>query len=438
MREVPVRIFSLLLSAALLYSCNLNKTVDSSSSSNQQGSFQTLSPANGATNQYLYVTLKWDYTVSPAPDHYEVWMAVGGTGYPTGTPSPFYQYSSSVSPADKYFTLPVLRYGTTYLWKVIAVTASGVKTESPVWTFTTMSDPSSQSIFINGLAINLIDQKTDPAAKTVIIDFQVVDLNGSGISNKTFDFTRFQVSEDGAPFSVEPNAVFIAHADVPYTLQTVLMVDNSTSVQPQNVSILQSVGNIIAGQRPANHQFQIYSFADTWLYLGSSSVQADLQNIWNSSYKPSSVRSTDLYGAVKFGTTLWSDQYSITNINQGCMVLVTDGNDTQGSTLLADALYAVHDRLVFTVRIDDSETQPDILNAIGTGGSFALSDWSRVTDGFKNMETGVINYSQSFYTLTYTSPKRGDNDHYLSISIKDNSFGGNNSALTVKYNSSGF
>jgi len=160
--------------------------------------------------------------------------------------------------------------------------------------------------------------------------------------------------------------------------------------------------------------------------------------MWNTSYKPDSIRSTNLYGSVKFGASLWSDQYGIDSIKQGCMVVVSDGNDTQGSTPLADALYAVHDRLVFTVRVDDSETQKEILNALGTGGSFALGDWSNVVTGFKNIEANVIKYSQSFYTLTYTSPKRGDSDHNLSIAINGNSFSGNNAIITVKYNSSGF
>jgi len=57
--------------------------------------------------------------------------------------------------------------------------------------------------------------------------------------------------------------------------------------------------------------------------------------------------STNLYGAVAQGFGLWTNAFSLTQITQGTMILVTDGNDTSGLTTLSTAIAAKDDRDLF-------------------------------------------------------------------------------------------
>ncbi len=86
---------------------------------------QTVSPADGATNQSINVDLQWmegangDHTTS-----YDVFF---------GTTSPPRLQGNTISTT---FPLDYLKCGTHYYWKIIARNEAG-STSSPVWDFTT-------------------------------------------------------------------------------------------------------------------------------------------------------------------------------------------------------------------------------------------------------------------------------------------------------------
>ena len=161
-----------------------------------------------------------------------------------------------------------------------------------------------------------------------------------------------------------------------------------------------------------------------------------LQNAINNNFTPG-VKTTDFYGAVEIGTSLWNDEFSITKILQGCMVIISDGNDTQGSSTLANALNAAHNKLIFTIGLG-SEIQPEILNALGTAGSFRIGQENEITKQFAEIEQSLIKMANSFYDLSYKSPKRGSNNHTLQIRIVDNQFTGDRSSIFTTFSSLNF
>ena len=80
---------------------------------------------------------------------------------------------------------------------------------------------------------------------------------------------------------------------------------------------------------------------------------------------------TNLYGAVIGGVSQWEDFVSNDKIIQGSLVLFTDGNDTQGSSTLADALNAIGDKKVYTIGLG-SEIERTILEQLGNREHFRL------------------------------------------------------------------
>jgi len=119
------------------------------------------------------------------------------------------------------------------------------------------------------------------------------------------------------------------------------------------------------------------------------------------------------------------------------MIVFTDGRDTQGSNTLAEALNAIHNKVVFTIGLG-SEIQPEVLQAIGTAGYYSISNIDELKAQFDNIQKSIISYANSFYLLTYKSPKRGNNIHSLTIRIKNNPYTGDYSEVRGTFNSNNF
>ena len=114
--------FSLLMfiTVALLISCvKLNNLPATPSNPN---------PADGADNVSLDVTLSWECS-DPDGDTLKYDLYFGTSANPPLIAEDLTEAKYSVSGLES---------GTTYYWRVVANDPHGVKTEGPVWTFTTM------------------------------------------------------------------------------------------------------------------------------------------------------------------------------------------------------------------------------------------------------------------------------------------------------------
>ncbi len=268
----------------------------------------------------------------------------------------------------------------------------------------------------------------------VNIMFEVTDSDGRGVPNLvTSDFI---VEEDGQPVSPTESAMTVKNKDgIAYRVKTVLMLDNSASVGSNlneiKSSAINLVNNIVSQQEIA-----IYVFSEEAVML--QDFTSDINTLTTAINSISlGYATTNLYGSIKTGVSRWDDFYSTQAIEQGFLIVITDGSDTQGSSTLQSALDEIGDKKVYTVGLG-SEQDENALQQLGTAGYYSLENFSELSDQFKEIQDEIISYANSFYYLYYMSPKRGDNIHSLKLSVKDNVSFSANANIVGEFSSSGF
>jgi hypothetical protein len=371
------------------------------------------SPANGAINQTSSLKLSWK---AADAKNYDVL-------FDTLTPPVTYLAKNTTSDTLGISGLSLSRQ---YYWQVTAKRADSTKSAGPIWNFKT------KTRFYNSLGYQMISYYFGTSLPCYVdAMFQVADLDGYGITDLTTD--DFVVLEDNAQVSpTESGMVIKKKSASPYTFKTVLMLDNSSSVTANLSQIKEAadtlINNIISGQ-----EVTVYVFSDsTKLLCDFTSDKTALISAVNSI--GAGYASTDLYGAAVIGLNRWTDNYSTTLIEQGALILLTDGSDTQGSHSLGEVITAKGSKSVYCVGLG-SEIDTVALTEIGTNGYIKVSNVSALKEKFIAIQEQIDKFANSFYWLNYQSPKRGDVLHSLQLSIKDNPY---NSAISNTFSSTGF
>lgn len=379
-------------------------------------------PLNNSTDQSIIQTFKWtaDNAVS-----YDVYL---------DKVNPPAKLVSSKTNKQSYIHPLPLEYNTTYYWRVVANSADGSQKISPVWNFTTSANINQGSF---GFALYLKKQNT-LLPNLVNFLFQVVDLKNNGIS--TIQPTDFEVLEDGAPLQSESFIEIKKQNELPYKIKTVLMLDNSTSLTSSEIDKIRSAASSFIKKITANQEVAIYQFSEKVEMLSDFTNQQDSLSSAVGRYK-SGASTTGLYGAVVKGASLWNDNFSINDILQGAMIVFTDGNETSRPTTqaLAEALNAVNNKTVFTIGLRGKDPlDEEALTRIGRTGFYGINDVSQLDNQLTLIQKTIIDYANSFYQLTYKSPRRGIGEYSLTIRIKGNPYTGDHSYIIGKYSSAGF
>ncbi len=176
--------------------------------------------------------------------------------------------------------------------------------------------------------------------------FQVTDLENRGIDNLTID--DFEISENGEAISkYESNMIISKRQNNPYLIKTVLMLDNSTSISDDGTTLqdIKDAAKNFVDNMTINQEVALYKFSDKPEQIlnfttDKSLLKSSIENI-NRGFA-----TTDFYGAVIEGAKQWDDKITTDDIVQGSLVIFTDGNDTQGSHTLSEALNAIGDKRV--------------------------------------------------------------------------------------------
>ncbi|MBD3374012.1 VWA domain-containing protein [candidate division KSB1 bacterium] len=263
------------------------------------------------------------------------------------------------------------------------------------------------------------------------IMFQVTDLSGVGIQNLKKEY--FDLYEDGKSISPTESALHIKkREEIPYILKTVLMLDNSMSVGSNLAQIKKSAVDLVDLKLP-EQQIAVYKFSEAPVLVQDFTAdKSQLKSAINSIEL--GFATTDFYGAVISGVSEWEDTYSVSEIQQGFLIILTDGSDTQGSHTLYQALSARDNKMVYTIGVGN-EIEPDVLNQLGNAGFYSINNFDDLSSKFIEIQNKMILFANSFYWLNYLSPKRGDKNHTLKLMIKDNQ---NNSYVTGNFNSKNF
>ncbi len=203
-----LKILYLIFLVVFLFSCQEKQQSTEPKVTNTKKPYSPV-PSNNATNIELGVNLSWKCDDAASFDVY----------FDTKNP-PVSLLKKDLN--KKTYNVSGLSYSTNYYWKVIANYSDGSKEESDVWKFTTKDRANS------GYRLHSHNIETQLPA-FVNIMFQVTDMDGKGIDYLTTE--DFEVREDDQPVSPTESAMQIRKKDViPYTLKTVLLLDNSASV----------------------------------------------------------------------------------------------------------------------------------------------------------------------------------------------------------------
>jgi len=325
-----------------------------------------------------------------------------------------------------------LMLNTTYLWKVRAYSNStGQYTDSKVLTFSTITIVNTGT---SGYLMTLNDVQVENPNYVIDILFQV-SLNNVGATGLTA--ADFEVYEDGQLASSSESAITVSKVpNIPFELQSVILIDNSESLTPNLLSIQNTANtliNTITGITIPNttHNMKIEYFSDVVesLFEGTESgsgagarikVEASTAINRRGLGIPIGAMSTDFYGAVIQGANLLNSSYSLNGIKQGVMFVLSDGNDTQGSNNLTSAVNAVANKYVYTIGFG-TEMRQDILTDIGTAGFYDATGTNSIIylqNDFIDLTNKLSNYANSFYKLSYTTPKRGTMNHSIIVKLK--------------------
>ncbi|MBU0517826.1 VWA domain-containing protein [bacterium] len=371
-------------------------------------------PSNNASGQPLAMTLSWECQNA---DLYHIYF---------GDQNP--PMLQGVVDTNAYMILG-LDENLAYYWQIEAVNfTSGDTIVGPVWNFST-ADWSSQPGY------RLIEHNISTELPCFVnIMFQATNLAGNGVAD--LQTSDFEVLEDAEPVSPTESAMKVKKLDqVPYSLKTVLLLDNSTSVAAVLDSIKLAALALVNTKLP-QQSIAIYEFSENPVLVQDFTTDA---NLLTSAINSIDIgfASTNLYGAVIEGAARWYDFYSLDNITQGSMVILTDGSDTQGSHTIYEALQAIGNKMVYSVGLGD-EIDPEVLQQLGTADFISVSNISDLVTEFETIQESISLYANSFYWLNYMSPKRSDNDHTLELNIPTNPHAGNDAIVSGEFNSDGF
>lgn len=408
---------SLLLFCVILLvsSCSLSGEGDENNTITTVGKPNSPTPAHNSIDVESAVVLSWKCDSYSSFDVY---------------------FSKSNPPTDLYIqnistpnvTVVGLNFQTRYYWKVVSHQKDGTSVSGDVWSFVTKTNDNSAGY----LLVKSNVQTKLPSFVNIM--FQVLDPSGNGVDNLTT--TNFDLYEDNLPVPVSESYLNIKkREETPYTLKTVLMIDNSTSVQ-QNLAEIKNAALSFVSSKIPQQEIAIYKFSeDAVLVQDFTNDLAKLTTAINSIGV--GFYTTDLYGAVVTGAGRWTDSFSYEKIVQGTLVLLTDGTDTQGSSTLNQALAAISGKRVYTVGLG-TDIDPIVLQKIGNAGFYSSGTVSELTSQFLEVQLNIQKFANSFYSLEYMSPKRGNSYHTLRLFIKDNPYNGANHYITGSFNSVGF
>ncbi len=267
---------------------------------------------------------------------------------------------------------------------------------------------------------------SDPSYVHAILNVYQKNEDGDRVGYVT-DLTErdFVFKENDVEIDPDESDLIIDEFDsIPNEFKIVLMIDNSRSIKSNLETLRRALISLVddggSGEElKFGQQIAIYTFTESVeMVLDFTSNKQALKDAINSIEL--GFASTDIYGSAIEGLKLWDVIYSATKVEDGMLVLFTDGkHNTNLEYDLTAVLNARGSKKVITVGVG-SEIDKEELEKLGNEGSFAVSSFGELSDKFSKIQQKIRYYVGSFYWVHYLSPKRGDGRYSLEISIKNN------------------
>ena len=156
-------------------------------------------------------------------------------------------------------------------------------------------------------------------------------------------------------------------------------------------------------QKLPEQQIAIYTFdSNTELLQNFTSDKAALIAAINIIPEVDLVNSTNLYGAIQEMEGLWEDVYSIDGIEDGSLIIFTDGrhNATQNITL-TDALRAIDGKKRFVAALTSPDLDEASLKVLAESEDryFKAADVYGLQNMFLNIQDEIQKSSNSIYYM---------------------------------------
>lgn len=263
--------------------------------------------------------------------------------------------------------------------------------------------------------------------------FQIKDQDGIGIPDLPAE--AFEVKEDNMAMGSESEVTIKPTNQVEIEIKTLLFIDNSKSLEQDLDKVKEAAINLI-NLTPEYQKIALYTFSSniqqlTELTNNKETLIEAVKSI------QTGIASTNLYGAmVKAGNAnIWNDHYSIDSLRTANMIMLTDGNDTQGSVPREDALEAMKNKTCYMLGLG-TELDPTQLKAFGN--YYAADNIDELQKTFTQIQMRIESTAKSFYWMFYQSPKRGNYDHLLKITFKENTNTSSSAYIEETFNSYNF
>ncbi|MCB9473809.1 MAG: VWA domain-containing protein [Candidatus Delongbacteria bacterium] len=244
--------------------------------------------------------------------------------------------------------------------------------------------------------------------------------------------SNYEILDDGNNLSITESIARVGSlGDIPLDLRTVLMLDNSFSVGVNLDAIKEGARQVIRS-RFQEQSIAVYYFSESVVeVIGFSADSSALLNAVDQiTLGPPS---TNLYGAVIAAGNVMSNYATIDGIQLSTLVLLTDGEDTQGSFSEQEAVSAVSGYDVVCIGVG-SGVDSSFLESLSEGNYF-IDDYMQLRSVFRNIQRSLRNIAGSFYWLSYVSPNR--NNESVSLDVSATTYL-TRSPLSVTYSSIGF
>jgi hypothetical protein len=235
----------------------------------------------------------------------------------------------------------------------------------------------------------------------VDIMFSVTDADNKGVDYLTNE--DFNVFEDGSKVSPTETFRYVKKLNqVPYFQKTVIMLDNSSSVAV-NLNQIKAAAISLVNKMVADQKIAIYSFSDNAVLLQDfTNSVTDLEAAINSI--TTGFPSTNLYGSIITGLDSFTNLYSLDRIEEGYLIVLTDGDDTQGSSTLQQVITARGKKRVFIAGLGEELSPTPLIDIASTGKYFPVTTIVDLDANFNQIWLDIYQYSNSFYWLNYMSP----------------------------------
>ncbi len=277
----------------------------------------------------------------------------------------------------------------------------------------------------------LIEEKTP---NQVNILFQVFDKKGKGVDDLLTQ--DFKVLEDEKTISQSESQMTIQkNGEIEYKIYTVLLIDNSMSIG-DNLEIIKSSSKSMIDKITNNQYIAIYTFSENAVLI--QDFTNDISTLRSSVDKIElGAASTNLHGALVDGLNRIENIYSLEIVQEGAVIVFTDGEDTQGSVSFEQVIEARENKKIYALGLGE-EINENILEDIANSGYYHASEVNQLVDLFQEIQDEILTYINSFYWLYYKSPKRGEKEHTLELKINSNSNTSKTKRIMGEFNSKFF